>query len=192
MLALYIVTSIVAGALIVLSAVLGHSDSGSDHEVSHDTDHGAEHGADHGHDFDHGAWLPFLSVRFWTYALATFGIVGLLFTIFNLAGATTTAIVASGVGLAMGFAVSGMMRLIRKMTAGDGTNDAEMLGMSAKLLVPIRENQPGKIRTTIRGELIDMLAFSDAGTPIETGEEVIILAIENDRARVAKRDDVLG
>lgn len=192
MLALYVVTSIVAGALILLSAVLGHSDAGSDHEVSHDLSHDAGHGAGHDHEVDHGAWLPFLSIRFWTYALATFGIVGFLFTVFDLASATTTLVAASSVGLLMGFAVSALIRLIRKMTAGDGTSDAELLGMPAKLLVPIKADQPGKIRTTIRGELIDMLAFSDAGTPIETGEEVIILAIENDRARVAKREDVLG
>ncbi|HRF58983.1 MAG TPA: NfeD family protein [Fimbriimonadaceae bacterium] len=188
MLALYIVTSIVAGALIVLSAVLGHSESGGDHDVSHDTDHGADHDTDLGH----GTWLPFLSVRFWTYALATFGLIGLLFTIFDLANAMTTLITAVGVGLGMGFAVSALIRLIRNVTAGDGTSDAELLGMPAKLLVPIKENQPGKIRTTIRGELIDMLAFSDGGNPIDSGEEVIILAIESDRARVAKREDVLG
>lgn len=186
MFALYVVTAIVAGALILLSAFLGHSEGGAD--IGHDADHDVSH--DHG--FDHGGWLPFLSIRFWTYALATFGIVGLLFTIFDLASATATLITAIGVGLGMGFAVSALIRLIRNVTAGDGTNDAELLGMPAKLLVPIKENQPGKIRTTIRGELIDMLAFSDGGNPIDTGEEVIILAIENDRARVAKREDVLG
>ena len=90
MLTLYIVSAAVAGVLILLS--LMGADHGVEHEVhfDHDSDHDSEHS---------GHWLPFFSLRFYTYFFAGLGVTGLLLHWLTDTQATLALWLALGVGV---------------------------------------------------------------------------------------------
>lgn len=185
MLPLYIVAAILGGGLVLVSLVAG----------AHGGDSGDMH-ADHDLSADHDVagpdiWLPFLSLRFWTYFLMVFGVVGLLLT---KAGGTPEPMAAvwSGVaGLSVGFVVAGLLEWARRMQGENATRSQDFLGREAKVIVPIRPTLEGKIRLDVKGETIELLALPYEEREIGRDEEVVIVSLENDRARVIPRDELL-
>ncbi len=172
MLLIYIVSTIVAGVLILLSVF------GADHDHDTDTDHdlSIEGSAD--------VWLPFFSLRFYTYFFAGFGSTGLLISLLTKTPALLTGILAAGVGLVCGLMISYMMRLLRRSETTTSAKDKDVLGKEATVLVTIRGNSPGRIRCSVKGDIIDFLAIADHETPIEPGSKVVVVAMENGRAQV--------
>ena len=91
MLALYIGTMLFGFVLIAISALLGGGDQDGDMDVDHDADVDSEldADADADHDVDNDAadlrlWLPFLSMRFYTFLSFAFGLSGTLMTLLGL------------------------------------------------------------------------------------------------------------
>ncbi len=192
MLTAYIVTAILGGVLIVVSLFGGDHD----HSVELDGDLGVEAGIDvaggHSIDTDFDVWLPFFSLRFWTYLCLAFGATGLLFTLLTDMHAVPVAVVASSVGLLMGFGVSVALRWLQKSQTSSAVSERELLGVEARVLVPLKTGSSGKIRATLKGEMIDLLAITDEGQEIAAGEQVMIVDVENDRARVVRRSAFFG
>lgn len=179
MLGLYIVTTIVGGVLILISALGG----------SHDTDHDIDHG--HDGDFHSEIWLPFLSLRFWTYMFAFFGMTGLLLTYFTATSQTLTGVFAALCGLVAGTTIAFVMRYLSKSSSHSGAEERDLLGKPANVLVAIRSGSPGKIRVEVKGEMIDVMATTEETTPLEPGSEVYIVSMDNGRAQVISRTALL-
>jgi hypothetical protein len=183
MLTLYLVSAVVAGVLIVLS-LFGAGDAEHDapltelHEVAHETF------SDH--------WLPFFSLRFYTYFFSGFGTTGLLLHYLTKSDPVTAGIVSGLVGLGTGLVVSYLVRLLRVTEASGGASDKDVLGKEGTVLVPIRGNAQGKIRCRVRGDAIDFLATSEEERTIEAGEAVVVVAMDNGRAQVMLRDALFG
>ena len=88
MLPIYLVTLIVGGVLVLVSVFLGDSDTdadvAADIDVDADLDLAAGADVDADGSLDVGlidalqAWLPFTSMRFWTFFAAFFGLTGSL------------------------------------------------------------------------------------------------------------------
>lgn len=199
MLAVYIVTAIIGGGMVLFSALGGLHGSG---DVDHGMDIGG-HGGDAGHDVgghglahhghetigEAGFWLPFFSIRFWTYLSAAFGITGLILTLLN-AGAIATVLLASAVtGIASGLIAAYAFRALQVGQSSSELRMEDFLGAEAKVTVALRDSQPGKVRMSIRDDIIDMVAVSDR--PIEVGEEVMVLEVDANRVVVARREDAL-
>lgn len=183
MLPLFIVSAAVAGALVLLS-MLG-ADHGAEHEIHFD------HGGHEAHD-SQGYWVPFFSLRFYTYFFAGFGTTGLLITLLTTTAPTITLTAAIVVGLFAGFSVSILVRILRKTETSSGALEKDVLGLEAKVLVAIRGTNPGRIRCSVKGEAIDYLAVCDDATPIESGDTVIVIAMEDGRALVMPRATLFG
>lgn len=206
MLSLYIVCSVIGLALILLSVFAGHQDfSGGDTDVQFDHDTG---GFDAGHDIsmdqggiDHdsavaehageaGAWLPFLSLRFWTYLSAGFGVTGLLLTLFTKTAPPAVLWLSLGTGLVCGFMVAYIYRALQVTSTDSMTREKDILGSHAKVLVAIREGQPGRVRCCVKGDWVDFVALSNDGSELEAGEDAVIVAMENGKAMVIPRSAI--
>lgn len=184
MMPLYIMAAILGGGLVLVSIF-----AGADHD--HDHEFSADHDADHG-GVEHGdLWIPFLSLRFWTYFLMAFGITGILLVQFAGTVEPVTATWASVTGVIVGLAVSYVMHLAKKMQTEDVTQSADFLGREATVIVPIRPHLEGKIRVEVKGQLIELLALPFEEREIAREEIVVIVSMDNDRARVIPRDDLL-
>lgn len=185
MLTAYIVSALAGLVLVLASALGGHHGADTDTDAGADADHDM-HGGGDGWD----AWMPFLSLRFWSYAAAAFGLIGAIGTAWS--GMAPAAVLAAAVtgGLVAGWAVFLLIKLARRGEASSSASSNDLLGKDARMLVGFSETQPGKVRLQVKGETIDMLAFSDSGAPIPAGEDVVVLNVEGNRLRVAKRDEI--
>lgn len=183
MLLVYVVSAIVAGVLVLFSLFGGDHD----HEFDADADADADLG---GHDVGHGIWLPFFSLRFYTYFFAGFGFTGLLLHYLTQTPAIVGAWISAGVGLAIGFIVSILMRLLRVTETTTSSTDKDVLGKEATVLVAIRGSNPGRIRCSVKGDIIDFLATSELPETIDVGANVVVVAMDNGRAQVVTRESI--
>jgi len=179
----YILSAIVGGILVAASALLGGE---------HDSHFGGEaHFGDTdfddigGHTGVHSdLYLPFLSLRFWTYFAATFGAVGLLLTFVTSTAEPIVAIVSLVTGLAAGFATHWAMRAINQRESDGGVKEEHLVGKEARVLVGVGPNREGKIRIDVKGELVDMIAFTLDPVLMNPGERALVVSIDAGKANI--------
>lgn len=181
----FVVCAIVGGLLVLLGLL------GSDHSVDLHADAHMEidHGVDGG-GFLHD--LPIFSLRFWSYGLLVFGITGYILASMARLPFGLAATAAVVVGLLAGSIIVYALRALSKQLVSTGASIDELLGSEAVVTVAVRGETPGRIRCTLKGEIIDLLAVSDHNERMEAGTKVIIAAIENDRARILPQSALYG
>lgn len=163
-----------------------HELDGGDHEIeageSHaETDHAGE--ASHGAPTFLGAAAGlFLSMRFWTYALLAFGMVGSALHYLRLSGATAAAATASICGVVAGLAASALFRAL-KPGVSSATTSEDAVGRLARVTVPIRKGGLGKVRVELKGTRVDLLATTDADE-VGTGSDVVVVEFRGEHAHV--------
>lgn len=213
--AVYLGSLILGGGLLVASALLGGKDTGGhdkdfskdfskdfEHDVEHDVDH--DHDADHDHDHAHevgyahlgtsdALWMPLLSVRFWTFFLAFFGLMGLL-----LEGMRAIGLIGApwGVGLGMsiaagataGYLISNILRrLKRERVNSEVVPEHDYEGKAGEVLLDVAHGDPGLVRLDVKGVSIDVTAVAfDEHTPrLKRGSKVIVLEYRDGKVVVA-------
>jgi|SRR5687768_266878 len=177
MLIVYILSAIAGGILVAASALMGGE---------HDTHFGDTDFHDiGGHEGIHSdVYLPFLSLRFWTFFAACFGITGLLLTFMSSASSTAIAVIAAATGLVAGVATHGIMRRMRDAESDSGVKVEHLVGREGRVLVGVAPGNEGKIRVDVKGELVDLTAFTDENVPLIPGDRALVVSIENGRANV--------
>lgn len=172
--------------------------SGLDTHISHaDVAHGdLADGSHHSHDADvgHGALealsavLPVLSLRFWTYALATFGLIGLALSWATDTGRTAVLVVAIVLGLLVGRVTHAVFRAARRLeTTGAGSSD-QFVGRDAVVLVPVTPNSTGKVTLHLASGTVELLADPFSTETLAAGTTVVVVAFRADRALVMSRE----
>jgi membrane protein implicated in regulation of membrane protease activity len=171
MLVVYLAALVVALGIFGIQAFAGHDADASGHDLAH---------ADH----DAPPWALALSLRFWSFALLAFGLVGALLTFFGLAGAVFAAVLACVSGVASGaFAAT----VIRRMThRGPSSQIAagEVVGKLGRVLVPAAAGSRGKVRVQVRGQLVDYVASSRE--ELGAGDSVVVEDYEGGEVVVSK------
>jgi membrane protein implicated in regulation of membrane protease activity len=176
-LAVYLAALVAALGAFGVQLVFGHHDAGGggDHDVSHGGD---------GHDHDASAWSLVASVRFWSFALLAFGLVGTLLTVFGFAGPLVTGLLAAFSGAGAGvFAVTIIRRLTYKPASSHATG-RDVVGKLGRMVVPVDERGRGKVRVEIKGSFIDYVARSKESIPVE--DAVVIEEFDGDEAVVSR------
>lgn len=213
---IYIVCAVVGGGLMLMSALGGlmHGDLDVDHslDVDHDLDVSGGHEIDFDHDLSttelaselphldfsmsggfgaHDFWLAFLSMRFFTYFAGTFGVLGLMLTLFSSWVEPTIVFVCAATAFAIGYGGSLVFRYLKAEGVTSGITKDDYIGVLGSTLVGISGSQPGKVRIRIKNDTIDMIALSEQGKDIAKGEEIVVVGLEGDRVRVAPKGDFL-
>jgi membrane protein implicated in regulation of membrane protease activity len=215
---LYLTAAIIGGGMVLVSALGGMFGHGADHDATGGHDHdfhvgGHDHDAgagdhDHDHEVGHQAadaagkvndvfnaiadWIPFLSLRFWMAFAATFGVLGSILTIMKMSVEPMTLITSLAAGLFTGVLVHTIITALKRTMKDSSVAEKDMVGTAGRVLVSPRGLDPGKIRIELKGDIIDMLAVSDDGKDIEAGTEIFVVAIEGQRARIARQEDLLN
>ncbi len=184
----YVFALIAGGILLAASIVLG----GGGHDADLHADADGADGAGHAGAEDHapgafgGALAMLVSLRFWTFFLAFFGLTGIVFTMFELAPALITGAAAFVMGAASGVGAS---LIVRRLSGGDSNSasaSADYVGKTAVVMVPIGKDQLGKVRLTLKGSTIDVLAATDEELSFAAKDEVLIVEMDGTTARVAR------
>lgn len=184
MFVVYIISAIVGLGLVLVTAFAG--DHGGD-SFDADADFDGDLGADHGHGVDSA--LPFLSLRFWTYFFAGFGLTGVLLHWLTKTGEPLAAGVSAAVGMLIGIAVVYGMRAIRSMETT--LNTTELNGSLGKVTVAVDSENLGKVRVSHNGEYIDLFATSYSGDRLELGTQIIVVNYEDGKALVMPADELM-
>lgn len=170
-----------------------HLDAGGDEVATQgDIEHVDGAHGDEGHESMVGGTVGvFLSMRFWTFALMAFGMVGSLLHWLELASFGTGLTLAFVSGVASGFAAAMTFRLL-KGSVSSATSQDETVGKMARVTVPLRKGSLGKVRVQIKGKTIDLLAATDSEI-VEQGEDVVVVDFRGEHAIVeplGKNSDV--
>jgi membrane protein implicated in regulation of membrane protease activity len=166
----------------------GHVDMEAD--AGGDADADADHGHDHAGHGD-GGFLPiFLSIRFWTFTLLAFGLSGTLLHYLDLTSRMIVPFIALGLGLGSGLLASLTFRALQKTEATSSGSASEAVGQLAKVLVPPKKSARGKIRVSIKGQTVDLMATTDE-EEIEAGQFVLVDDMREHTAHVSRAPEEL-
>jgi hypothetical protein len=187
LLSIYVASLSLGGVLILVSIFFG-GDADADLDIDADADFDGEvHVADGALaeiDGAGAAWLPFLSLRFWTFFLGAFGLSGTLMSLLGLPSLIT--LVASvGLGATIGWGVAMGFRVLmaQKVTGNVGLLDLE--GKEAKVLLPVGPERKGKIRALIDGQYVDLIATTQDGTELVRGDRALVVHIRDGMAEIS-------
>lgn len=214
MLGIYLALAIVGGGLVLLAA-LGGVFGGHDAEISAadtdihvdapalDLDHAAAPGDGSAHDLhsilhhtaelprDPAVWLPFLTIRFWIYLAATFGLTGTALNLFRASQEPVTFIASFVAGIIVALAGSYAWRVLNLSQVDASTKSKDFIGSSGTLSVGIKPGSMGRVRLFVNNEWIDMTAVCDENIEIPAGEEVVIVALNGTTAKVISNREIL-
>lgn len=177
MLSAYIVCLLAGGILLVASMFGGHdsdADAGGEVDTSADTEAGAS--AD-GH--SHHEWLshvPFLSLRFWTWAATFFGVTGLALSLTGTPAALTL-ILSLATGLGTGWGASYVLSKLTKTEVGVLPEASSHIGCEGKLILPLSPGENSKVRLRVGGGDVDLVAESDGREALPSGASVWVVGL---------------
>ncbi len=149
-------------------------------DAGHDASHG--HGDGDGH--ESSAWSLLASVRFWSFALLAFGLVGTSLTLLSLAERALTAALAIGSGLGSGFFAAGVIRRLSSRPASSHVDSGDVLGHVGRVIVPLVPGGLGKVRIDIKGASVDYLARSSE--TLAAGDAVVVEEVSEGELRVSR------
>ncbi|MBI4818586.1 MAG: hypothetical protein HY791_20125 [Deltaproteobacteria bacterium] len=176
----YVIAALLGGGLVLLTA-FGAGDAHGHPEL------GAGVSDLDGHS-DAGASL--VGFRFWTHFLAAFGLTGLLLTWVG-AGSLVSAIAAAVTGAASGLGISVAAKLLSSSEPQSLAKLDELIGLEGRVVVTVGgSDQPGKIRVTARGELLDLTAECDEPGGIEIGADIVVVEVRAHRVGIVRRGEL--
>jgi len=130
-----------------------------------------------------GSWLPFLSLRFWTFALASFGLSGTLLHFLGVPAIIgTIASVVMGTGL--GWAAAWVFRKLQLTQVSGNVGMFDVQGKEATVILPVGPNKMGKVRVLLDGQTVDLPAVTRADDQIERNEKALVVNVEDGVAHI--------
>lgn len=193
MLSLYLIALLVGGFLLALSIIGGHADSDADFDIDADVDVDAD--ADGDGDFDHGmgafdamvAWLPFASLRFWTFFAAFFGLTGVVLEAGEFTARFVTLGVAIGIGYVCGAGMTTVVRRLRRTRVDSSLGADDFIGESARVILPVAPGTTGKVRLEIKGRVVELLAETEDEVALAAGQICTVYGVKEDGRAVVAR-----
>ena len=169
----YLTAAIIGVGLVLVTFLLGGD---SDSEMETELDGELEGDGHDGGGFDILGWLPITSLRFWTFFLAGFGLVGIATQFGKLATALAVPI-SVGAGYVAGIAVSALYRKLHATQTDSSVTPADYVGSDAKVILPVGSGRTGKIRLSVKGMVIELLAESEGESDFVAGDTVTIYQV---------------
>ena len=213
MLTAYLAALAFGAVLLGASLLLGGDDVDADHDidldhdididmdvdadVDVDVDVDVDADADLDHDFDvahhdlhvagdaadAGGFNPLLSLRFWIYALASFGLTGTVLTLLSVADLVH--IPASILtGACIGYGVGWTFNRLKRDVVGIDTQSRGLKGAEGEAVLAIGPGRTGKIRVRMGEQNVELLATAAEEVDIPRGEKVLVVQVKDGRATV--------
>lgn len=127
-------------------------------------------------------WLPFLTVKFWTFSSCFFGLTGIILSKFT---PEIPELVIASISLLMGsFCGTSMvwvLQSLRRHQADSLIRTNDLIGLSAKVLIPFDSKSRGKVQLTLKGSTIDFVAFTDEEKGFKRGDRVLIVGLKHNQ-----------
>jgi len=189
--------SLIVGGFFVLLSVFGAGESDSDVEMDADFDHDFDFDADHDFDTDFSVDAGFgigvvdlLSIRALFLFTAFFGLTGV---ILGLMGSSEprTAILSATTGLLIGIGGNFIIKRFAYEHVSSQVSDADIQGRTARVLLPFKGSEKGKILVQAGGKRLQITArlFESIDMEeVQNGDEVVVVRMTGRIAEVVKPD----
>lgn len=181
---IYLFCLILAGGLAVLSAfgdLLDLDGGGVDLDAGVDLDGGVDLDADVDPAADSGFdWARVLSLRGLLYAVFGFGLAGSLQVwLLDAAPASPFTLATSVVaGLGLGWITDRLVDVVRGVSTPDRVGDEGFEGCMGRMLVPIRDESPGRVRVLRGGRTYDVRALPHGRPESDPSEWTGVIVVE--------------
>ena len=138
------------------------------------------------------AILPILSLRFWTFAVSTFGLSGLLLQLLRFGWSEPQVFWASViVGAIVGSFIAFAVRWLQTSGESDSLIRAEEWnGLSGKVTIPFDAESRGQVCIDAKGNQIYMLANTTELKSFQKGDRILVVGIENNSLWVVSEDSL--
>jgi membrane protein implicated in regulation of membrane protease activity len=173
---LYAAAFLLGAGILLVQLLSGHD--GHDGAPGHDlgTDASSHHPME-------GPGL--MSLRSVSYGVFAFGFVGGALHVLGLAGPRLALVLGLVAGAAATLAVGLTFRELGDPTVSGEAGFHEARGATGRVLVPCARGREGKVRVTLKGQTVDMLATTDEDE-IPAGADVVIAEVRDTVAHVAR------
>lgn len=194
MLLVYQICTVVGGILVILAAVGGLDGVEIDTDIPFEADvELADRSIESPSDFwrslrPRRTFLPFLSLRFWTFSLCFFGLAGLILTQMEVAAPVVMAI-ALGVGFSCGTGVAWAMQQIRRQSTDSLVRSADYIGCLGIVEIPFDATSKGKVQLHLKGSTLGVVAMTDYAQGFQVGDRVLVVSTANNRVWVVSEQD---
>lgn len=208
MLEIYLACSIIGGIFVLLSVSGGFEgfdfDTDADADVDMDADADAEvddvdfgtHAGKNQKKYNQSTrqkklWLPFFSFKFWTFGVCFFGLTGLALTLLAPdLGQGVISLTAIAVGLAIGTAMAGLLRVLGGNYTNSLTQTEDFVGVVGQVEIPFDKNSRGKVQLPVKGSTIGFSAMTEEETQFQQGDEVLVVSLYDNKVWVISADEL--
>lgn len=127
-------------------------------------------------------WLPFLTIKFWTFGSCFFGLTGIVLSkltpaIPQLAIASISVLIGSFCGTSMVW----VLRNLRHHQADSLIRANDLIGLSGKVSIPFDSQSKGKVQLNVKGSTLNLVAFTDEEKGFKKGDRVLIVGLKNNQ-----------
>ncbi len=138
-------------------------------------------------------WLPFLSMRFWTFALCFFGLTGLLIQLVqpSLPG-WLGALIAGLMGVFCGLGAALVLRSLGQQSVSSLVRPEDLTGQIGTVEIPFNVHSRGKVYLRLSGSTVSFLAMTQEEREFQRGDSVLVVGLERDKLWVASAEGVEG
>lgn len=164
---------------------MAHDVDGSDADADADGDAAAH--ADGSSLF--GVVTLVASLRFWSFGLLAFGLLGTLMTLTGAAGAPVTLASSIVLGAISGFVAAWSVRRLMVQTSTSHATSQDVVGRLGRVIVPADAGAAAKVRIEVKGERIDRIARSQK--QLRVGDTVVVEEIDELELRVSPAPEEL-
>lgn len=113
-----------------------------------------------------------LSLRFWAFFTAFFGLTGVGGS-YLIGGGISTLVMAIITGLIAGFSASYLFKYLSRGNVSSDINLKDAVGQRAEVSVPLGPGDPGKVRLVIKGQIIELKAICEAAECAQNAQVTI-------------------
>ncbi len=126
-------------------------------------------------------WLPFLTVKFWTFGSCFFGLTGIVLSKFTpemseVAIASISVLIGSFCGTSMVWVLRNLRHFADSLIRAN-----DLIGQSGKVSIPFDSQSNGKVQLTVKGSNLDLVAFTDEEKGFNKGDRVLVVGLKNNQ-----------
>lgn len=129
-------------------------------------------------------FIPFLSIRFWTFGLTIFGVTGVILVKMDQ-GPGVHATLAVAMGLLVGWAAALIFHQLKNTTVDSSTNTDQLAGHHGEVTLTVRPDGAGKVRIRSKEQYLELVATTTHTEALEIGAKVLVLKSQDGKLLVA-------
>ncbi|MEZ4451140.1 MAG: hypothetical protein R3B09_16800 [Nannocystaceae bacterium] len=130
---------------------------------------------------------PLRDPRFWSFAFTFFGLTGLVLGALAISDDPHLVLgLSAAVGVVTGVLAHVILGGLARGETSTAADERDFVGKTGRVLHPFGAGDLGKVRLTIKGTTVDVLARTDEADPFAAGEAALIIHMHDTIAAVLR------